>query len=154
MKLLKTCIIAGILFSILISMITPLHDTHNNNTLHESAYHTLDEARAAAGEAYASINDIFNEKYNEFTAQDYFSQTYESSLQATYYALYILNAMEKLDQVNQTAIFNYIMTCYDEGSGRFMDSYAERYLQTDFSELIYYFPFPSLLEVNCYAKIA
>jgi len=154
MKLLKTCIIAGILFSILVSMITPLHDTHNNNTLHESAYHTLDEARAAAGEAYTYIDDIFKDKYSEFTAQDYFSQTYESSLQSTYYALYILNAMDKLDIVNQTAIFNYIMTCYDEDSERFTDSYAERYLQTDFCELIYYFPFPSLLEVNCYAILS
>jgi len=154
MKLLKTCIVAGVLLSILVGMMVPLYKTQNYNSLHESAYHTLDEPRAAAGEPYASINDIFNEKYNEFTAQDYFSQTYESSLQATYYALYILNSMDKLDQVNQTAIFNYIMSYYDEGSERFMDSYAERYLQTDFSELIYYFPFPSLLEVNCYAILS
>ena len=125
MKLLKTCIIAGILFSILVSMITPLHDTHNNNTLHESAYLTLDEPHTAAGESYAYINDIFNEKYSEFTAQDYFSQTYESSLQGTYYALYILNAMGRLDMVNQTAVFNYIMAHYDESSERFMDSYEQ-----------------------------
>jgi len=124
MKLLKTCIIAGILFIILVSMITILHDTHNNNTLHESAYLTLDEPHTAAGEAYNYIEDIFNEKYNEFTAQDYFSQTYESSLQATYYALYILKAAEKLDQVNQTAIFDYIITHYDESSERFTDGYA------------------------------
>ncbi|GAH08173.1 unnamed protein product, partial [marine sediment metagenome] len=58
---------------ILVSMITPLHDTHNNNTLHESAYHTLDGPRAAAGDAYNYIEDIFSDKYNEFTAQDYFS---------------------------------------------------------------------------------
>jgi len=154
MKLLKTCIVAGVLLSILVGMMVPFNKTQNYNSLHESAYHTLDEPRAAAGEPYASINNIFNKKYNEFTAQGYFSQTYESSLQATYYALYILNATEKLDQVNQTAIFNYIMTCYDEGSGRFMDSYAERYLQTDFCELINYFPFPSLLEVNCYAILS
>ncbi|MFX1385435.1 MAG: hypothetical protein ACFFBP_23705, partial [Promethearchaeota archaeon] len=46
-----------------------------------------------------------------------------------------------------------IMAHYNETSHIFMDSYAERYLHTDFSSVNYY-PTPTLLEVNCYAFLS
>ena len=58
----------------------------------------------------------------------------------------------ELDTINQTAIIDYIMAQYDENSGLFMDKYAYRYLDTDFSQT--YYPYTSVLEVNCYAILS
>ncbi len=156
MKLLKMVIIMGILCSILASLITPLGQTHLNITLQKDAPHTLNSPRISAGECYDAINDMFDDKYSEFTSQGYFSQNYESSLQATYYALYILDVLGKLDTIDLLATTNYIMSWYDEVSGRFIDSYAQRYLQTNFSNTNFlgYYQFPSLLEVNCFAILS
>ena len=82
------------------------------------------------------INTIFNSKLLDYYDSGYFHQVYEPSLQATYYALYILNAIGKLNQINQTKILEYIMAHYNPISNRFMDKLAYRYLDTDFSKTI------------------
>ncbi len=156
MKLLKTGLIAGVLAIILVSQITPLNNTPTKFPFHESVPHPLNELQLSTGEGYDVINEMFDEKYNEFIAQKYFSQSYESSLQALYYALYVLNALNKLNIINHTTILNYIISCYNEAFEHFADSYAQRYLQTNFSITNYlgYFQFPSLLEVNCFAILS
>ncbi len=112
--------------------------------------------KVSTGANYRNLESIFNSKLNQFSSEGYFSQVYESSLQATYFALYVLNATGTLGTINQAEILSYIMAHYNESSYIFMDNYAERYLHTDFSNMDYlnYFQFPSLLEVNCYAILS
>ncbi|MFX1446436.1 MAG: hypothetical protein ACFFHV_23835, partial [Promethearchaeota archaeon] len=88
--------------------------------------------QSSTGVNYGNIESIFNAKLNQFSSEVYFSQIYESSLQATYFALLIFDAIGKLDTINHAEIVNYIMAHYNETSHIFMDSYAERYLHTDF----------------------
>ena len=104
------------------------------------------------GSNYEIISDIFNDKLSKDSSLGHFPQLFEPSLQATYYALYILETLGKLDLINQSTILNYIMAHYDASSHLFMDIYSYRYLDTDFSQC--YYPFTSVLEVNCYALLS
>ncbi|MFX1298566.1 MAG: hypothetical protein ACFFD2_27375, partial [Promethearchaeota archaeon] len=99
------------------------------------------------------VESIFNSKVDDYSNFSYYPQIYESSLQATYYALYILNALGKLDIINQTAIVNYILSHYEVSSNRFMDSLSYRYLNTDVSR-DWIYPFSSSLETTCYAVLS
>jgi prenyltransferase beta subunit len=101
---------------------------------------------------YEIIEEMFGEKLNQYSSLGYFSQVYESSLQATYYALFILDAIGKLDQINQPEIIEYIMSHYLAESSRFMDSYSHRHQNTYYP--IGYRPLTSLLQVNCYAILS
>ncbi|MFW9969944.1 MAG: hypothetical protein ACFFDF_07060, partial [Candidatus Odinarchaeota archaeon] len=101
---------------------------------------------------YEIIEEIFSQKLTDYSTLGYFSQIYESSLQANYYALYILKALDLLDKINQTAFTNLIMSYYDDTNKIFMDQYAYRYLNTDFSQC--YYPYTSLLETNCYGILS
>ncbi|MBA7545691.1 hypothetical protein ES705_38063 [subsurface metagenome] len=101
---------------------------------------------------YEIIEEVFGRKLAQYSSQGYFSQIYEASLQATYYALYILDAVGKLDQINQTSITEYIMSHYDYNTGIFADQYSYRYLNPHFQHS--YYALTSLLEVNCYALLS
>ncbi len=100
---------------------------------------------------YENIGDMFSNKLDDFSDKGYFPKVYDPSLAGTYYAVYIVNAIGELDSINNTKIVNFIMSYYNESSDYFVDEYAERYLDIDFSDILYsYFPFTTLLEVNCY----
>ena len=101
---------------------------------------------------YEIIEEIFSQKLTEYATLGYFPQIYKSSLQAIFYALYILEALDELDKVNQTVITNVIMSYYDDTNNIFMDQYAYRYLDIDFSQC--YYPYTSVLEINCFAILS
>ncbi|HEC37260.1 hypothetical protein LCGC14_0796440 [marine sediment metagenome] len=101
---------------------------------------------------YNNINSVFTEKRNSYNAYGIYPQLYEPSLQATFYGVETLYSLGKLDQTNMTAIIDFIMKHYNESSGLFMDKYAYRYLDTDFSQI--YYPLTTVLEVNSYAVLA
>ena len=101
---------------------------------------------------YEIIEEMFTQKLNKYSSLGYFPQTFEPSLQATYYGLFILEALDLLDKINQTDILNYIMSHYDINSKLFMDQYAYRYLDLNFSQS--YYPFTSVLEINSYAILS
>jgi len=98
------------------------------------------------------IDDVFSQKLADYSSSGYFPQIYESSLQGTYYALYILNATGKLNQVNQSKILSYILSQYNDTSKNFIDLSAERYLATSTDRNNY--PLTSWLESNCYAVLS
>lgn len=144
----STCLILVIFFfSGLI-----LYDFHNVNSYSNTNTYTYTSQSPQISSNNEIIDSIFNEKVLEYYDLGYFNQIYESSLQATYYALYILDILGKLDQINQTEIVNYIMSHYESSSHRFMDSLAYRYLDTDFSQI--YYPLSTILEVTCYAILS
>ncbi|MFX1260195.1 MAG: prenyltransferase/squalene oxidase repeat-containing protein, partial [Promethearchaeota archaeon] len=103
-------------------------------------------------ENYENLEAIFDTKINNIDSLGYFPQIYESSLQATYYGIYILDALGKLDDIDQITIVNYIMDHYNSSSHIFMDDYSYRYLTTDPDISIY--SYASLLEINCYAILS
>ena len=129
----------------------------NSNSLHRKFYEEevidpINIPNIAAGDNSQIIEDIFSAKLNEYSTNGFFNQIYEPSLQATYYALYILKALDKLESINQTAVKNYIMSYYNTTTHIFTDDYANRYMDTDPN--IAYYPFTTLLEVNCYAILS
>ncbi|MFX1324091.1 MAG: hypothetical protein ACFE8N_03980, partial [Promethearchaeota archaeon] len=101
---------------------------------------------------YNNINTMFTDKLEDYANLGIFPQIYEPSLRATYFALNTLEALGKLEQVNETKVISYIMSYYDENSYLFKDQYATRYIDTNFS--LFYYPLYSLLEVNCYALLS
>ncbi len=62
------------------------------------------------------LEGIFNAKNVDYATNGYYSQIYSDSLQATYYALYVLDAIGKLGEIDQQAITNYIMTFYNSSN--------------------------------------
>ncbi|MFX1477389.1 MAG: hypothetical protein ACFFCI_04585 [Promethearchaeota archaeon] len=99
---------------------------------------------------YEIIEEVFANLCTQYSSQGYFSQVYEPSLQATYYALYILDVIGMLNEINQTAVIEYIMSQYDDTNHFFADHYSDRYL----NNYRYYYPLTTLLEVNCYAILS
>jgi prenyltransferase beta subunit len=101
---------------------------------------------------YEIIEEMFSAKLTQYSSFGYFPQVYESSLQATYFALHSIDAVGQIDQINQTSILNYIMSNYNENSHIFNDQYSKRYIESDILQS--YTPLTSLLEVNCYAILS
>ena len=99
------------------------------------------------------INNIFNYKLEYYGTHGYFPQIYQPSIQATYYALEILDTLGRLNMINTTQITNFIMSFYQPNESIFIDAYAERYLESDPDMKIIY-PLSSLLEINCYAVLS
>ena len=98
------------------------------------------------------IEAIFGRKLDDYGNLGYFPQIYESSLQATYYGLYILEALGKLGNINQTKIVDYILDHYSEDLNIFKDEYTNRYLNMNFPQM--YYPLSSMLEIHCYALLS
>jgi len=98
------------------------------------------------------IEAIFERKLNDYDNLGYFPQIYESSLQATYYGLYILEALGKICDINQTKIVDYILDHYSEDLHIFTDEYTNRYLNMNFPQM--YYPLSSMLEIHCYAVLS
>jgi len=98
------------------------------------------------------INEIFDSKNADFSSKGYYPQIYSDSLQATYYALFILDSIGKLSEINQGEVITYVMSHYNSSSHQFEDSSAKRYLSSTIPGL--YMPLTTLLEVNCYAVLS
>ncbi len=98
------------------------------------------------------IEAIFGRKINDYDNLGYFPQIYEPSLQATYYGLYILEALGKLGNINQTKIIDYILDHYSEDLHIFIDKNTHRYLNMNFPQM--YYPLSSMLEIHCYAVLS
>lgn len=110
--------------------------------------------QSAFNNNYDNIMTTIENRLDEFILYGYYPQIYKPSLQATYYVLYILEALESLDQVNHTTLFHYIMSHYSEETHIFMDAYAYRHKDTSLNESSIPFPYTSILETNCYAVLA
>ncbi len=157
-NLLLVAIILGIMTGFALNAQNGTDLTENSpKSSHNSSYNLGFENQnistsSVPNENYDNLNDIFNAKLNQYNSLGYFPQNYESSLQATYYALYILDSIGKLDTINKTAISNYIMAHYNSSTHIFEDKYSYRYLDTDFNKE--YFPLTSVLEINCYAILS
>jgi len=98
------------------------------------------------------LEAIFDAKNVDYATYGYYPQIYSGSLQATYYALYILDAIGKLGDIDQQAVVDYIMSFYNSSSRIFSDENSDRYLASKISGR--YNPLSTLLQVNCYATLS
>ena len=98
------------------------------------------------------INTIFDSKNDNYSSSGYYPQIYSSSMQATYYALSTLEAIERIEEIDQQRAIDYIMSFYNSSSYQFLDENALRYLASEIPRK--YLPLSTLLEVNCYAVLS
>ncbi|MFW9951788.1 MAG: prenyltransferase/squalene oxidase repeat-containing protein, partial [Candidatus Thorarchaeota archaeon] len=142
----KPILLIGIIclgFCIAFSQV-PLEDFTSNVTKNKSP--------ETAETNYNIIESAMNEKLSQFATQGYFDQIYETSIQATYYALAALDILGKLPEISFSEMAGFIMSHYNTTSKLFMDEYTKRYLDTNYS--IWDFPLNSLLLSNCYAVLS
>jgi len=98
------------------------------------------------------LQAFFDAKNSDFATYGYYPQIYSGSLQATYYALYVLDAIGKLGGIDQQTVINYVMSFYDSSSHIFSDENSDRYLASKIPGR--YYPLSTLLEVSCYAVLS
>ena len=70
---------------------------------------------------YHLIEDIIDDKLEKFATQGYFSQIYEASLQSIFFSLEILDSLNRLYTINESAIVNCIMSYYSQEEQYFID---------------------------------
>ncbi len=98
------------------------------------------------------LQAVFDAKNADYAAYGYYPQIYSSSLQATYYALYVLDAIGKLGDIDQQAVIDYILSFYNSSSYIFSDENTQRYFASKIEGR--YYPLSTLLQVNCYAVLS
>jgi prenyltransferase beta subunit len=98
------------------------------------------------------INTIFDSKNSDYSSSGYYPQIYSSSLQATYYALSVLEAIDRIDEIDQQKAIDYVISFYNSSSHQFLDENALRYLASEIPRR--YLPLSTLLEINCYAVLS
>ena len=108
--------------------------------------------KASVVNNFDSVEEILDLVLDDYSSSGYYPQIYRPSLQATFYALYILDAVGRIATIDHTKISDFIMSHYDSNSKIFMDDYSRRYLDIDLSKT--YYPYTSLLEVNSYAILS
>ena len=98
------------------------------------------------------LEAIFDAKNADYATYGYYPQIYSGSLQATYYALYVLDAIGKLGDIGQQAIIDYILSFYNSSSHLFSDKNSDRYFASKIPGR--YYPLSTLLQVNSYAVLS
>jgi len=152
-RLLLLLLIMG--FSIPINITIPSQiELNSRNTLYMDSFLARDEESPSKSSLSHDdkIEEMFDRKLADFNAFDHFPQYYRPSLQATYHALYVLNALGRLNLINSTATINYVMSHLDEDYHVFRDDYTIRYLDVNNSQ--YYYQLNSLLETTCYGILS
>ena len=98
------------------------------------------------------LQSVFDAKNADYATYGYYPQIYSASLQATYYALYVLDAIGKLGDIDQQAVIDYILSFYNSSTNQFDDENSDRYLASKIPGR--YYPLSTLLQVNCYAVLS
>ena len=98
------------------------------------------------------LQSVFDAKNADYATYGYYPQIYSDSLQATYYALFVLDAIGKLGDIDQQAIIDYILSFYNSSSHIFTDENSDRYFASKIPGR--YYPLSTLLQVNSYAVLS
>ena len=96
-----------------------------NNTTN-SDFYNLNTAQPSSN--IEMLLSVFDTKNSDYATYGYYPQIYSGSLQATYYALYILDAIGKLGDIDQHSVINYIISFYNSSTSQFTDENSNRYL--------------------------
>lgn len=148
MKTKRKVILLGIISVVMLSCFMALNI--KTSAFPESAsYLDLESPKSSDISNLEIIEAIFDSKNNDYSTKGYYPQIYSDSLQATYYVLFILDAIGRIDSIDQQEALNYIMSFYNSSTYQFLDENALRYLASAIPRR--YIPLSTLLEVNCYA---
>jgi prenyltransferase beta subunit len=148
MKIKKSLVIIGVISAVLLSCFI----VSNNRTIVDSNSDIelgFEFPKSSDISNLEIINAIFDSKNSEYTSSGYYPQIYSSSIQATYYALSILEAIQRIEEIDQQSAIDYIMSFYNSSTYQFLDENALRYLASEIPRM--YLSLSTLLEVNCYA---
>lgn len=133
-----------------------IKDYKNDNEIHSEEFFSIPPSslKKSSGNNLEDIEEIFSTKLSQYNELGYFTQIHESSIQATYFALYILDAVGKLNEINQSKIIDFIMGHYNESTHAFIDSYAIRYLDAELTYFSKMDDYVSMLEITCQAVLS
>ncbi|MBD3256261.1 MAG: hypothetical protein GF383_14280 [Candidatus Lokiarchaeota archaeon] len=98
------------------------------------------------------ITETLNKKIAQYDEYGYFNQSHIPSLQATYFALSVLQSAGKLDLIESPYVVDFVMDYYDPTSSSFSDLYTLRYFRRD--ESFNYFPYTTQLQTTCYGLLS
>ncbi len=144
------CSIVVLIFSTIYAGGVLNNTTNSDSNLFQERF---DDLLVTSGSSNLEILEaMFDAKNAEYAINGYYSQIYSDSLQATYYALFVLNAIGRLGDIDQQAVIDYIMTFYNLSTDIFSDENSKRYFASKIPGR--YFPLSTLLEVNCYAVLS
>lgn len=151
MQIKKTLVLFGVISVVFLSCFI----TTSNNSMARPGnviYPSIEKPESSAITNLEIIDALFDSKNDNYSLNGYYPQIYSSSLQATYYALSILEAIDREGEINQQRATDYIMSFYNSSSYQFLDENALRYLASEIPRK--YYPLSTLLEVNCYAVLS
>ena len=152
-RLFLLILIIGFLIPVNISKIPQIEVNDRKTLLMDSFLKQEEESPLMSSISHEDkLGEMFDRKLADLTNFDYFPQYYRTSLQATYHALFVLNATGRLDMINSTEIIDYLMSHHDDYSHLFRDDYSLRYLDVNNSQ--YFYQFNSLLETTCYGVLS
>ena len=141
---------ALVYYSIVVLIFSAIYTEGVLNNTTNSDFYNLSTAQNSSN--LEILKAVFDAKNIEYATNGYYSQIYSDSLQATYYALYVLDAIGKLGDIDQQAVTDYIMTFYNSSTDKFSDENSKRYFASKIPGR--YSPLSTLLEVNCYAVLS
>jgi len=151
MQIKKSIILIGVISVVFLSCFIAL----SNNSIAipgSELYPSFEIPKSSDTTNLEIIDAIFESKNSNYSSNGYYPQIYSSSLQATYYALYVLEVIDRLGQIDQQRAIDYILSFYNSSSYQFLDENALRYLASEIPRR--YLPLSTLLEVNCYAVLS
>ncbi len=103
---------------------------------------------SASGLNQSNINDLLDDRISDYNQYGCFQEYYSPSIRDTYFALYVLDAIGKLHQIDEGKALQYIMSHYDPVKNEFQDDYSLRFYDLVDSEAYYQ---NSPLLTYCYA---
>ena len=151
MKWKKTRVIVSVVLVVVLAYFSTIGIKSVANPV-ERQNEKLDMLAASDISNLEMLQSVFDAKNADYATYGYYPQIYSGSLQATYYALYVLDAIGKLGDINQQAVTNYILSFYDTSSHTFSDENSDRYFASKIPGR--YYPLSTLLQVNCYAVLS
>ncbi len=116
------------------------------NTRHDLQIHL-----STPGYNQSDLDELLDGRLSDYNLYGCFQEHYTPSIRDTYFALYALDAIDKLDQINESIILNYITAHYNSTNNEFQDSYSLRFYDLVDSEAFYQ---NSPLLTYCYAVLS
>jgi len=113
--------------------------------------HDLQIRLSTSGYNQSDLDELLDGRLSDYNQSGCFQEYYTPSIRDTYFALYVLDAIDKLNRINESLILDYIMSKYDSINNEFQDNYSLRFYDLDNSDAYYQ---NSPLLTYCYAVLS
>jgi len=116
-----------------------------------SQYNIYSPDLSVSGFTQSDIDSLIDDKLSDYSQYGCFEEYYTPSIRDTYFALYVLDTIGKLNQINESRIKDYIMNNYNASDNEFQDEYSLRFYDLQNTEAYYQ---NSPLLTYCYAVLS